>query len=512
MRTLLILMVVTLLSVTNTAKALSDLKVYSGAWNPEWEHRCKISLSDYETNMQKIIGAREKSTDLMDDSAPNYDQLVLPPQIIAHRGLYTHRLPDDAHAGENTILAFQWAACKGYAGVEIDLRLTQDNKVVMLHDHSLSRTAIIGDSPAPNFDDGYAVNGVLTRGQILFYPETIEETNSSEVKKISKFRTFDRIGRTMGLREISNPNELFFDYLLSGLSDGTLKGPIERVALILDIQDRHVLEETVKLVAKHNMWDRVIFKIWSKAYPFYKESDGVSYPINITSLLSSEAPEKNPYVVMALNPDVISTYSRAGFLASNFEDKALFYVTDPGITSKLINVHGESFLGYEILFPSRQPNEEQKGLQWLIELHTDIKKDPVRALQVWGVYRNPDFIAYQRSRITDLNEYNICVNRGGNSVDCLQSSYIVSPGCYKISLNTIETGNIYYNLEQRTVEQVVENHYIASHADVITTDINNPAYWHINNVFKSDLYSIHSSISTHWNELCSHNSDHSNTE
>lgn len=53
--------------------------------------------------------------------------------IIAHRGIY-----DNKKVVENTLEAFKKAINKGYA-IELDLRITKDNKVVVFHDDTLDR-------------------------------------------------------------------------------------------------------------------------------------------------------------------------------------------------------------------------------------------------------------------------------------------------------------------------------------------------------------------------------------
>lgn len=55
------------------------------------------------------------------------------PLIIAHRGA-------SAGAPENTLAAFGLAAEEGAHGVELDVRLTADGKVVVIHDATVDRT------------------------------------------------------------------------------------------------------------------------------------------------------------------------------------------------------------------------------------------------------------------------------------------------------------------------------------------------------------------------------------
>lgn len=55
------------------------------------------------------------------------------PSIFAHRG-------DSKHAPENTLAAFQRALETGCEGIELDVRLTADSRVVVCHDATVDRT------------------------------------------------------------------------------------------------------------------------------------------------------------------------------------------------------------------------------------------------------------------------------------------------------------------------------------------------------------------------------------
>lgn len=55
------------------------------------------------------------------------------PLIIAHRG-------DSANAPENTLAAFRLALENGADGIELDVKLTADQKLVVIHDSTLDRT------------------------------------------------------------------------------------------------------------------------------------------------------------------------------------------------------------------------------------------------------------------------------------------------------------------------------------------------------------------------------------
>lgn len=56
-------------------------------------------------------------------------------QLIAHRGLTNESIK------ENTLLSFLNAIKNNYDGIELDIRLTKDKKLVCLHDKMINRTS-----------------------------------------------------------------------------------------------------------------------------------------------------------------------------------------------------------------------------------------------------------------------------------------------------------------------------------------------------------------------------------
>jgi glycerophosphoryl diester phosphodiesterase len=58
---------------------------------------------------------------------------IVKPAIIAHRG-------GSAYAPENTLAAFQKAVEQGADGIELDVHLSADGEVVVIHDSNLERT------------------------------------------------------------------------------------------------------------------------------------------------------------------------------------------------------------------------------------------------------------------------------------------------------------------------------------------------------------------------------------
>lgn len=65
------------------------------------------------------------------------------PLIIGHRG-------SSAKYPENTLLAYRQAVADGADGIEVDIRKTNDNRYVCIHDGDLNRTTsgngLVGDT------------------------------------------------------------------------------------------------------------------------------------------------------------------------------------------------------------------------------------------------------------------------------------------------------------------------------------------------------------------------------
>ena len=56
------------------------------------------------------------------------------PLVWAHRGA-------SAYAPENTLTSFEKAVNLGADGIELDIQLTRDERIVVIHDETLERTS-----------------------------------------------------------------------------------------------------------------------------------------------------------------------------------------------------------------------------------------------------------------------------------------------------------------------------------------------------------------------------------
>ena len=137
-------------------------------------------------------------------------------KILAHRG-YSGKYP------ENTMTAFKEALKAGADGIELDVQLTKDGQVVIIHDEKVDRT---------------------TDGQGWVKDFTLEE-----IKKLNANRT-----KPESIESESIPS---FDEYCKWAADNTL---ITNVELKTGKYYYRGLEEkTLEIVRKHGIEDRIIF-------------------------------------------------------------------------------------------------------------------------------------------------------------------------------------------------------------------------------------------------------------
>lgn len=113
------------------------------------------------------------------------------PIVIAHRGA-------SASAPENTIAAFQKAAEDGAHAIELDVRLSRDKEIIVIHDSRLERTTNgrgkVSDynlKDIQNFDNGSWFSSRFSREYIPTLEQVIKLTNKKvginlEIKSLPK--------------------------------------------------------------------------------------------------------------------------------------------------------------------------------------------------------------------------------------------------------------------------------------------------------------------------------------
>jgi glycerophosphoryl diester phosphodiesterase len=104
--------------------------------------------------------------------------------IIGHRGA-------SAYAPENTLAAFELAAEQGADGVELDVQLSRDGRLVIIHDFDVSRT---------------------TNGQGRVAELTVAELQAFDAGQGQKIPTLDDLFESMGPRLLYNIEIKYFGW------------------------------------------------------------------------------------------------------------------------------------------------------------------------------------------------------------------------------------------------------------------------------------------------------------
>lgn len=113
------------------------------------------------------------------------------PKLIAHRGLFNDRFP------ENSLSAFKHAVAQGF-GIELDIRLTKDCKIVVFHDKNLKRmTGVDADLSDFTYDQLKILNLGNTNQHIPTLAQVLKLVNGKvslfiEVKKGQPIGTIEK--------------------------------------------------------------------------------------------------------------------------------------------------------------------------------------------------------------------------------------------------------------------------------------------------------------------------------
>ena len=127
--------------------------------------------------------------------------------LIAHRGL------KDNFIKENTIEAFKNAVDNNYDGIELDIRMTKDNKIAVLHDKLINRTSN-GTGNINNLTYKYLKKYNFGTKKIPSKLPLLEEIISKFSNLIIFIELKEKINREI-LLEILNKNKTNTYYLMS---------------------------------------------------------------------------------------------------------------------------------------------------------------------------------------------------------------------------------------------------------------------------------------------------------
>ncbi|MBV2150080.1 hypothetical protein KRZ98_17700 [Sphingobium sp. AS12] len=339
-------------------------------WNTNYDKTCSRVESSLAKNMRQIT---DRDTGRVS---------------IAHRGAYSQPLPGTAqYPAENTILAFQYAQCQGFTAVEVDLKITNDGVLILAHDVNLMRFTNY-DFNNGQFDPAIGAQirtpSGITREYAGNAASTIESLSWPDiVANLHTSKTYDASGAMMQSYPVASPNSIKLEtVLIKAKTDPTLS----KIVWVLDIQTNDQLNKVLKIISDNNLWDRIIFKVWTEAVPMYDELSGF-YRIYIDPIY------RKGHWVFSVNPvntDLVGEELKTKYY--DIEDKKV----EVGRTYGIIGAIGTFSDGAEIneydfngveLFVTGSNSEEDKRIADL-QKSIDTFSNPGRK---WGVIRIADY-------------------------------------------------------------------------------------------------------------------------
>ena len=179
-------------------------------------------------------------------------------KIIAHRGA-------SGHAPENTMAAFQLAMEQGADGIELDVMLSKDGRLVVFHDHTVDRT---------------------TNGTGRVKDMTLAQLQSLDAGNGEKIPTLEEVLKTYGgqllinidLRNYATP----FDGLARGVAELLSSNGFSRSVIVSAFNPFNLMrirrlcpEVKVGLLTLPNMANLWIWRLFKNdaLHPHYKDVD-----------------------------------------------------------------------------------------------------------------------------------------------------------------------------------------------------------------------------------------------
>ncbi|GEM_PF-3894498 len=315
---------------------------------------------------------------------------------IAHRGTYSVPLSTSSvpYLAENTMMAYQYAQCLGYPGVEVDLKLTSDGVPVMAHDVNYMRFSTYDGTTDGSFDPAVGAmidyEGTKKRDYVGSAPTIRSLSWSALAKNLSgsSVKTYDWKGQKRSNFKISDPQSYRLDYILNYAAN---HDDLKNVVFVLDIQNYPTLAASVAVVDRLNAYNRVIFKVWSEAIPGRKYGD---------TMFMQNPPTPSGYKgqwVYAFN--TYNTSTSSGVLQAKYWDVvsgAEQYATVDNILSDIMFIFAEdgsdSFAlgGFELVTTGNDTKDS--NVVALRDYLNNMKSQGYHIGRPWGVVRLPDYV------------------------------------------------------------------------------------------------------------------------
>ncbi|RXK19328.1 glycerophosphodiester phosphodiesterase family protein [Macrococcus sp. DPC7161] len=132
-------------------------------------------------------------------------------KIFAHRG-YSKLYP------ENTMIAFKKALVFGAEGIELDVHMTKDHHIIIIHDDDLKRTTNISGK----------VNGM-----------TLKEVQKAKIKRADQL--FEQVPTINEFFKWVKPTSLFINVEIKGITEGVLEKKLIQLIHQYSLSDRIVI-------------------------------------------------------------------------------------------------------------------------------------------------------------------------------------------------------------------------------------------------------------------------------
>ncbi len=270
---------------------------------------------------------REKIIVTKNDSRlnPVMKELRNTPMVVAHRGF-------SGKAPENTIAAFTMALEAGVSMIELDVQVSKDNHVVVIHDPTIDRTT-----------DGEG---------------KVSELTLAELKKLDAGSWFhvkykdERIPTLVEALELIAPNALINIELKS--------------TRIIRKADTHIADATVEVVRKMDLLERVLFSSFNhKLMKYIKEQEPTAH----TGVIF------HPVLHFGRMPSALARPAGAEVFVCSKHEVTRRRITDAAKHNIIIGVYGlENQQDIERMLTS--------GIQVLVSDYPDVIKQGLEKFQV----------------------------------------------------------------------------------------------------------------------------------
>ncbi|MCP4336873.1 MAG: glycerophosphodiester phosphodiesterase [Mycoplasma sp.] len=206
-------------------------------------------------------------------------------KLLAHRG-YSEVAP------ENTTLAFDAARLFGFDGIEIDLHLTKDNELVVIHDENIKRTSngkgkvekmtleeIRKYNFAHTYTKGYREEKIMTYEEFLVKYGSLFEIINVEIKTdVIEYKGIEQLAWDVHQKVKPKAEIIYSSFnfkslqVFSKVSKDAILG-----FLFVDEKDCFGKEDEIKKICKYlHPWFKTVIK--EKTNAFYK---ALGLPLNL---------------------------------------------------------------------------------------------------------------------------------------------------------------------------------------------------------------------------------------